>query len=128
MTSLPPPSTLPHSSDSTLTHVLDLLFEPSPPLHALTLPVLRSSAFPSYDALIAAVHALLTALATSDEREHVDKVSKILCAHPRLGEKKVESEQSAKEQAGLQGGDEESEMLEGLNEVYEEVFPGLRYV
>jgi hypothetical protein len=107
MTSLPPVASLPHSDDSTLKHMLDLLFEPSPPLHALTLPVLRSTTFPSYDVLIIAVNAQLSALASQDEA----KLSEILCAHPRLGEKKVESEQSRKEQAQLQtGGEEEKEV------------------
>ncbi|KAH7067314.1 Oxo-4-hydroxy-4-carboxy-5-ureidoimidazoline decarboxylase [Paraphoma chrysanthemicola] len=125
MSSLPPTSALPHSPDSTLTTVLDLLFEPSPPLHTLTLPILRSTTFPSYDVLITAVNAQLTALATSDN----DTLSQILCSHPRLGEKKVDSEQSRKEQAQLQGGgEEEGAKLKSLNEEYERVFPGLRYV
>ncbi|KAL1654178.1 hypothetical protein SLS61_003182 [Didymella pomorum] len=129
MTSLPPVSTLPHASDTELTNVLDLLFEPSPPLNALTLPVLRSTTFPSYDVLITAVNAQLKALASSDSIEDVEKLSEILCSHPRLGEKKVDSEQSRKEQAQLQqGAEEEKEKLASLNKEYEEKFPGLRYV
>ena len=129
MTSLPAVSSLPHDSDSVLTNVLDLLFEPSPPLHDLTLPVLRSATFPSYDILITAVNAQLTALASSNKSEDVEKLSDILCSHPRLGEKKVDSEQSRKEQAQLQqGGEEEKEKLARLNKEYEEKFPGLRYV
>lgn len=125
MPSLPQISTLPHSPDSTLTSVLDLLFEPSPPLHTLTLPVLRSTPFPSYDTLIAAIRAQLDALAASGDTA---TLSEILCSHPRLGEKKVDSEQSRAEQAQLQGGKEEGEMLRKLNEEYEGRFPGLRYV
>jgi 2-oxo-4-hydroxy-4-carboxy--5-ureidoimidazoline (OHCU) decarboxylase len=129
MTSLPPVSTLPHASDSELTRVLDLLFEPSPPLNALTLPVLRSTTFPSYDVLITAVNAQLKALASSDSPRDVEKLSEILCSHPRLGEKKVDSEQSRKEQAQLQqGAEEEKQKLASLNQEYEEKFPGLRYV
>jgi hypothetical protein len=129
MTSLPVISSLPHASDAELKNVLDLLFEPSPPLHSLTLPVLRSATFPSYDILITAVNAQLGALASSDSVEDVTKLSEILCSHPRLGEKKVESEQSRKEQAQLQqGGEEEKEKLASLNQEYEEKFPGLRYV
>ena len=109
--------------------MLDLLFEPSPPLNALTLPVLRSTTFPSYEALITAVNAQLKALASSDSPGDVKKLSEILCSHPRLGEKKVESEQSRKEQAQLQSGaEEEKEKLAALNREYEEKFPGLRYV
>jgi 2-oxo-4-hydroxy-4-carboxy--5-ureidoimidazoline (OHCU) decarboxylase len=129
MTSLPPPSTLPHASDATLTSVLDLLFEPSPPLRTITFPVLRSATFPSYDILVTAVNAQLAALAASDDEADVKTLSEILCSHPRLGEKKVDSEQSRKEQAGLQqGGEEEKEKLAALNKEYEEKFPGLRYV
>lgn len=124
MTSLPPAPSLPHSDDSTLTTVLDLLFEPSPPLHKLTLPILRSATFPSYDVLITAINAQLVALAAED----VTTVSEILCSHPRLGEKKVDSEQSRKEQAQLQGGEEEGKKLADLNAEYEKKFPGLRYV
>jgi hypothetical protein len=76
-------------------------------LHALTLPVLRSTTFPSYDVLITAINAQLGALATSGD---IETLSEILCAHPRLGEKKVDSEQSRKEQAQLQGGEEEGEV------------------
>jgi len=129
MTSLPPVSTLPHATEVQLTTVLDLLFEPSPPLNALTLPVLRSTTFPSYEVLITAVNAQLKALASSDSPEDVEKLSEILCSHPRLGEKKVDSEQSRKEQAQLQqGAEEEKEKLASLNREYEDKFPGLRYV
>ena len=129
MTSLPAIGSLPHAADSTLTHVLDLLFEPSLPLHHLTLPVLRSTTFPDYRVLISAVNAQLDALARTDAPEDVEKLSEILCAHPRLGEKKVESEQSRKEQAQLQqGGDDDKDKLARLNREYEAKFPGLRYV
>jgi len=129
MTSLPTISSLPHASDAELKQVLDLLFEPSPPLHALTLPVLRSTTFPSYEVLIIAVNAQLGALATSDIPEDVEKLSQILSSHPRLGEKKVDSEQSRKEQAQLQqGGEKEKEKLASLNQEYEDKFPSLRYV
>ena len=129
MTSLPTISSLPHASDTDLKQVLDLLFEPSPPLHSLTLPVLRSTTFPSYDVLITAVNAQLGALATSNTPEDIAKLSEILSSHPRLGEKKVDSEQSRKEQAQLQqGGEEEKEKLVSLNREYEDKFPGLRYV
>lgn len=129
MTSLPAIHTLSHLPDEQLTNVLDLLFEPSPPLHALSLPLLRSTTFPAYDTLIAAVNAQLSALAQSDDPKHVDELSEILCSHPRLGEKKVESEQSRAEQAQLQkGAEEEKEQLAALNREYEQKFPGLRYV
>jgi 2-oxo-4-hydroxy-4-carboxy--5-ureidoimidazoline (OHCU) decarboxylase len=126
MPSLPPPSTLPHSPDETLISVLDLLFEPSPALHALTLPILRSTTFPSYPVLITAISAQLTALASSSSPEDITKLSGILSSHPRLGEKKVDSELSRSEQKQLQSGD--GEELGKLNREYEERFGGLRYV
>ncbi|KAI9759001.1 MAG: member of Set1p complex, histone methyl transferase [Chaenotheca gracillima] len=59
----------------------------------------------------------------------------ILGAHPRLGEKKVDSALSRDEQArmraagtGSGSSTEEEEMLRRLNEEYEAVYPGLRYV
>ena len=129
MTSLPPISTLPHASDSELTTVLDLLFEPSAPLTSLTLPVLRSTTFPSYPVLIAAVHTQLRSLAASPRPEDTTTLSAILGSHPRLGEKKVESAQSRAEQAQLQtGAEDEKEKLAALNQEYEARFPGLRYV
>lgn len=129
MTSLPAITALSHLPDPELTKVLDLLFEPSPPLHDLSLPVLRSATFPSYDTLIVAVNAQLTALTQSNKPADVEKLSEILRSHPRLGEKKVDSEQSRAEQAQLQkGGEEEKEQLAKLNKEYEEKFPGLRYV
>jgi 2-oxo-4-hydroxy-4-carboxy--5-ureidoimidazoline (OHCU) decarboxylase len=124
MSSLPSPSSLPHLPDDALTSVLSTLFEPSPPLQTLALPILRSTTFPSYAVLIAAIHTLLTSLASTD----VETLSAILCAHPRLGEKKVDSALSRSEQAQLKGNEEEGKMLEGLNKEYESVFPGLRYV
>ncbi|KAF1957791.1 hypothetical protein CC80DRAFT_491152 [Byssothecium circinans] len=129
MTSLPPIETLSHLPDPELTKVLDLLFEPSPPLHALSLPVLRSTTFPTYPVLITAINTQLSALSSSPNSSDTAKLSEILCSHPRLGEKKVESAQSRAEQAQLQkGGEEEKEKLARLNEEYEERFPGLRYV
>jgi 2-oxo-4-hydroxy-4-carboxy--5-ureidoimidazoline (OHCU) decarboxylase len=129
MTSLPPISTLPTLPAPSITSILDTLFEPSPPLHALSLPTLQSTTYPSYTALIAAIHTQLSTLASSSSLSDIETLSAILCAHPRLGEKKVDSEQSRKEQAQLnKGGMEEAEELGRLNGVYEEQFPGLRYV
>ena len=129
MPTLPAPSTLPHAPDPTLTHILDLLFEPSPPLAALALPVLRTTPFPSYAVLITAITAQLRALASSGDPASISTLSEILGAHPRLGAKKVDSAQSQAEQAQLQrGADEEKEALASLNREYEERFPGLRYV
>lgn len=129
MPSLPPSPTLPHLPDADLTTVLDLLFEPSPPLHQLALPVLKSTTFPSYHTLAHAINAQLSQMAQSDDPNQLQRLSEILSSHPRLGESKVESEQSRAEQAQLQqGGDQEKAQLQALNREYEETFPGLRYV
>ncbi|CAI6340976.1 unnamed protein product [Periconia digitata] len=129
MTSLAPITTLSHASDTHLKTTLDLLFEPSPPLHALALPVLKSTVFPSYTILASAIQSQLIALASSSAPEDAQKLSDILSSHPRLGEKKVESAQSRAEQAQLQqGAEEEKQRLAELNREYEERFPGLRYV
>ncbi len=146
---LPAISTLPTLPDSNLTATLDLLFEPSPALHALALPTLRAAAppFPSYPALIAALREQLLALAspssagssTSEAKgkeveggKDKETLYAILGSHPRLGERRKEvvlSGFSSAEQRHLQQQDErEREELARLNAEYEATFPGLRYV
>lgn len=141
---LPFPPTLPSAPIETLTRVLDTVFEPSVPLHTLSLPILRSTPFQSYPDLIAAIGVQLIDLLESSSTSDTEWLDKILGAHPRLGEKKVESALSRGEQAAMEaaekggeggqgdGGDENQEEvgreLARLNERYEEVFPGLRYV
>lgn len=64
-----------------------------------------------------------------EKGEGLKKLNNVLAAHPRLGEKRVESKRSRAEQAQLQGGgDTEGEVLARWNGLYEERFPGLRYV
>jgi len=129
MPSLPPITSLPTSTPSQLTQLLDLLFEPSTRLHTLALPLLHSTPFPSYSALVSAIGAQLSALADSSSTPDTHCLESILASHPRLGAKGVESALSRGEQAGLQGrGEGEGEELRGLNEAYEARFPGLRYV
>lgn len=120
LSTLPPP---------TQAATLDLLFEPSPALHSLTLPILQSASFSSYSSLISSVHDLLITLSNSASPDDIQTLDSILSSHPRLGAKKVDSAQSAAEQAKLQqGGEEEKRELEKLNAEYEEKFDGLRYV
>ncbi|KAF4450333.1 putative allantoinase 1 [Fusarium austroafricanum] len=105
---------------------LDLLFEPSPAIHSNLLPILRSSEYASYPELIEACKTRLSSLASFSSPTNPDNtLLSILGSHPRLGAKKVESAQSAAEQANLQGQGEE---LARLNKEYEIKFPGLRYV
>ena len=128
---LPDATTLATLPESTITTVLDLLFEPSEDLHTLALPTLHSITFTTYPELIDTIRDQLLVISDS---VHSDPTARrpllsILGSHPRLGEKKVDSTQSAAEQAQLNKGPEgEAERLAALNKEYEEKFPGLRYV
>lgn len=108
---------------------LDLLFEPSPAIHDSLLPVVRTAEYKSYAELIDACQIrLLSMAAASSDDDTTDpdpNLLSILSSHPRLGARRVESAQSAAEQANLAG---EGEELEVLNGEYEKTFPGLRYV
>ena len=130
MASLPRITVLHKHLDPTQSRVLDHLFEPSPAIHEILLPVLRTAEFSSYPELIDACHIRLLSLAAASDTNNPDPtLLSILGSHPRLGAKKVESAQSAAEQANLQGeGEGEGEELARLNQEYEEKFPGLRYV
>ncbi|KAI9649160.1 hypothetical protein NHQ30_001727 [Ciborinia camelliae] len=109
--------------------VLDALFEPCLALHTLSLDLLHTTTFQSYNDLIASVGIQLVDLSESKLPSDTEWLDKILGAHPRLGEKKVDSAQSKAEQAQLNTGPtEEAEKLKALNEEYEKTFPGLRYV
>jgi 2-oxo-4-hydroxy-4-carboxy--5-ureidoimidazoline (OHCU) decarboxylase len=122
---LPPISALPTLSAAEMEQLLDLLFEPSPALHSLCLPILHGVTFASYDAIISHINNLLKDLANRDK----NTLDEILGSHPRLGAKKVESAQSQAEQRQLNHGAEgEKEELAWLNQQYEHRFPGLRYV
>lgn len=150
-TTLPPISTLPTLPASSRAAVLDLLFEPCTQLHTLSVSTLHDKSFASYDELAAAVGAQLIELFESRLKSDQDWLDVILNAHPRLGEKKVESELSRLEQAAMNrgGGDgveaggglgeaegsseaeaaeAEAEELRRLNAQYEAIFEGLRYV
>ncbi|KAK4120257.1 hypothetical protein N657DRAFT_164874 [Parathielavia appendiculata] len=136
---LPAITSLPTLSDTALTSTIDLLFEPSPDLHALALPTVRALSFASYDDLIATLRTqlldLTSAVRGDEEGRGRRTLYGILGSHPRLGEKKNKgvqgegqgglSQLSAEEQRHLR---EEDEELAGLNREYEERFPGLRYV
>ncbi|KAI5460890.1 Oxo-4-hydroxy-4-carboxy-5-ureidoimidazoline decarboxylase [Mariannaea sp. PMI_226] len=142
---LPKAASLHSLTEPEQTQALDLLFEPSPAIHDTLLPIVRDAEYKSYSELIDACHnrflslaatsatsASTTANLTDGSSTQLKSTPKpdptllsILGSHPRLGAKKVESVQSAAEQANLQG---EGEVLARLNEEYEAKFPGLRYV
>jgi 2-oxo-4-hydroxy-4-carboxy--5-ureidoimidazoline (OHCU) decarboxylase len=126
---LPLITNLPALSTAERVAVLDVLFEPCTALHTLSLDLLHTARFQTYNDLIATVGAQLTGLSASPSTIDTEWLDKILGAHPRLGEKKVDSAQSKAEQAQLNtGGEEEAAQLRQLNEDYEKIFPGLKYV
>lgn len=114
-------------SEAAQVEVLGLLFEPSPAIHSLLLPLLSASVYSSYSALVDACGVHLSALAAKSSTPGTlpPSLLSLLASHPRLGEPKPESALSAAEQASLEG---ESDKLMQLNHQYEERFPGLRYV
>ncbi|KAI1030306.1 hypothetical protein LB505_004287 [Fusarium chuoi] len=123
---LPQPQDLRVADEVEQIKTLDLLFEPSPSIHSTLLPIVRDVEYTSYPELIEACRTRLASLASSNSSANPDEtLLSILGSHPRLGAKKVDSAQSAAEQANLQGQGEE---LAKLNKEYEEKFPGLRYV
>lgn len=155
-TNLPEISSLPSLPTTTQHAVIDTLFEPSQHLHNFANALFSQQQEPqqlvhsSYQDLIDAVGTYLSGLSTSSSSQDRAALFEILGSHPRLGEKSPTklSELSKKEQANLNaaaqqtpgGGNadkdngvaaaaaEEEEELRRLNGVYEETFPGLRYV
>lgn len=126
---LPPIAGVPAISTIERAAVLDALFEPCTALHTLSLDLLHTETFPSYNDLITSVGVQLTDLLESPSTSDTEWLENILEAHPRLGAKKVDSAQSQAEQAQLNtGGEEEATKLRELNEEYERTFLGLRYV
>ena len=126
---LPQITALPSLPTEQLAAILDHLFEPSVPLHTLSVDLLRDQTFSTYDDLVASIGLQLTHLAESSSTSDSKWVESILGAHPRLGEKKIDSTQSKAEQAqlALDAGSGQDK-LSGLNALYERTFPGLRYV
>lgn len=126
---LPPITALPSLPTAELATILDHLFEPSVPLHTLSVDLLRNQPFSSYNDMIASIGVQLTDLAESSSTSDSKWLESILGAHPRLGEKKIDSTQSKAEQAqlALDAGTGQDKLSE-LNALYEWTFPGLRYV
>ena len=130
-TYLPSVLDIPTLSTAERAAILDVLFEPSLPLHTLSVAILHENIFMSYDDLVSSIGVQLIELAESESTSDTEWLDKILGAHPRLGDKKVDSPQSRAEQAQLKSSDdkdEECHMLKQLNDEYEETFPGLIYV
>lgn len=112
--------------EASQTNALDLLFEPSPAIHSTLLPVIQNTKYSSYPELIDQCRTALFDLASKSTPANPNPtLLSVVGSHPRLGSKKVDSAQSAAEQANLQG---QGEQLAELNREYEEKFPGLRFV
>jgi len=94
--SLPPVAGIPTLSTLERAAVLDALFETCVALHTLSLDLLHTESFPSYNDLIASVGVQLTDLSKSASTSDTEWLDKILGAHPRLGEKKVRRIREAK--------------------------------
>ena len=126
---LPPITALSSLPTAELATILDHLFEPSVPLHTLSVDLLRDQAFSSYSDLVASIGVQLAYLAESSSTSDTKWLESILGAHPRLGEKKIDSTQSQAEQAQLAlHADTGQDKLSELNALYERTFSGLRYV
>ncbi|KAJ5893471.1 hypothetical protein N7495_005162 [Penicillium taxi] len=129
---LPDLTSLPSLPQDAQLRVLDTLFESSPELHQLMIPVLANQTFSSYSSLIDAVGSHMSALSAVNSINR-DILFGILGSHPRLGRAPANpehlSELSKQEQAQLNdGAEEQAEKLRDLNEEYEAKFPGLRFV
>ncbi|KAL8736549.1 MAG: hypothetical protein Q9181_002377 [Wetmoreana brouardii] len=126
---LPAVTTVPRLCTEERAAILDRLFEPCIPLHTLSVSLLHDETFESYDDLINSIGVQLTELAESSSRSDSEWLHSILAAHPRLGESNVKSSQSRSEQAQLSMGEDSSDQsLLQLNALYEQTFPGLRYI
>ncbi|KAI5306332.1 hypothetical protein KEM56_001353 [Ascosphaera pollenicola] len=99
MPGLPPVYTLQQLPLEEKCEVIDTLFEHSPTLHSVVLPILSRHTFQSYPAFIAHVGHTLATMQSDGENGKLDA---ILGAHPRLGEKRDKvSDLSRREQANL---------------------------
>ncbi|KAL9101372.1 MAG: hypothetical protein Q9163_003353 [Psora crenata] len=127
---LPPIGSLPLLSVTERAKVVDHLFERSEALHTLCDPILRRTTFYRYDEMIGQIRQGLESLLASSSENDIRTLDHILGSHPRLGERTVESTQSRAEQAQLASSSESpgGERLTELNALYEQTFPGLRYV
>lgn len=158
MSSLPPIATLASLDESSHRRVCDVLFECSAELHNLALPVIRRGSYSSYAELIDQTCETLWKLLETGENgtsADLDRLDRILSAHPRLGEgnKTSVSAFSKSEQAHLvhesgngesvsgKANENESESsavssntgpaideLRIHNQLYEKKFPSLRFM
>ncbi|CDK29560.1 unnamed protein product [Kuraishia capsulata CBS 1993] len=124
---LPPISSITSLDTQAKVQLLTHLFEKCETLTSYLVPELFNQNHTSYVNLIEAARSLLLKLL---EGSDFQRINRIIAAHPRLGPQKQQlSSHSSSEQKSLAASSpEETEKLVSLNEEYEAVFPGLRYV
>ncbi|GAA6001685.1 hypothetical protein JCM10207_002266 [Rhodosporidiobolus poonsookiae] len=136
MAALPLPrlDLLVHSpSPQAYTPALSQLLEPSPPLSSLLAPQLHSTiaSLPPADKP-KDYHAFLDLAQQTVDRWAVEDQAEFLAAHPRIGETNNLSKASEGEQAPQAGQGATPgvvlKRLQNLNSLYEQAFPGLRYI
>ncbi|KWU45458.1 putative OHCU decarboxylase protein [Rhodotorula sp. JG-1b] len=136
MDTLPPPriDLLVHApSPASYRPVLEQLLEPSQQLSTLLAPQLhaRIAALPASNRPKSYAELIDLAKQTVDSWDVEDQAA-FLAAHPRIGETKGLSQASAGEQAPQQGQQatpaQVLKRLQVLNSLYEDAFPGLRYI
>ncbi|KAK4058067.1 hypothetical protein OIO90_000806 [Microbotryomycetes sp. JL221] len=136
MEHLPPPRIdllmyAPHYS--ALVPVLEQLLEPSPPLTDLLAPQLHDNITSSSDQpRPRSYHELLDRAQQLVDTWTIQDQSLFLSSHPRIGETKGLSQLSGQEQGPKQGQQQTPgqvlKRLTMLNTLYEEAYPGLRFV
>lgn len=107
------------------------LFEPCQTLANLLIHNVFNRNYQSYNDFIESCRVFLLLFLEKEQskREVLPDIAQIISAHPRLGPSKDKlSSHSSSEQKSLAGSQEESQKLASLNALYEETFPGLRYV
>ncbi|WVO17435.1 hypothetical protein L204_105127 [Cryptococcus depauperatus] len=121
----PPLSSI--NDTNSLTLLLSLLFEPSPPLHSLLVPSVVSRL--SNSSLPQTYSDVVDLCAKVAEAWTWEQKGQFINGHPMIGEVKGLSKLSGKEQGN--GGptpEKTLDRLAHLNQVYCKVYPGLRYI
>lgn len=120
---------LPSLSRSEQVKNIDLLFEASPALHAIAVPIIQGTACSTYDQLVNNIQTALYEMASESSDDQDDFLKQVLGSHPRLGSQSTSSVMSIREQSGLHShGPAVLESLHMLNQAYEDAFPGLIFV
>ncbi|KAL3956066.1 hypothetical protein ACCO45_008912 [Purpureocillium lilacinum] len=99
-------------SDLEQTQVLDLLFEPSPAIHATLVPVIRTAQYQSYPDLVDACQIQLLSLAA--DSKPTPALLSVLGSHPRLGAKRGRPEIMQDMRTRIDRGDYSKEIAAAL--------------